>query len=303
MLLDRLQGSLLGLALGDAFGASFEGGVLERGVWWLIGKTRHGKRRWTDDTQMSLDLAESLLARKRLDADDLATRFASSYRWSRGYGPAAARLLKRIRRGEDWQVANRAIYPEGSFGNGGAMRAPVIGLFYAHRPQTELIEAARLSARITHAHPQGMEGAVLLAVATAASYRNAASEDILAAGLEVCPEPAFQSRLTIARDWLEHALAPTPREVARKLGNRVAARDSCVTAIYLALRNRERSFRELLNDVIRCGGDVDTIGAMAGAIWGATNGLSQLPEEWLEQLEARERMIQVATDLQELVFS
>jgi ADP-ribosylglycohydrolase len=58
--------------------------------------------RWTDDTQMSLDLVESMVALGTVDPDDLAQRFAKSYRWSRGYGPGAAKILKRIARGSDW---------------------------------------------------------------------------------------------------------------------------------------------------------------------------------------------------------
>jgi ADP-ribosylglycohydrolase len=170
MSLERFEGCLLGLALGDALGAPYEGGPIERFVWWLIGTTRQGQMRWTDDTQMSLDVAESLVARGVLDADDLSRRFAGSYRWSRGYGPGAAKLLKRIARGADWRQANRSVYTDGSFGNGGAMRAPVVGLFYARRPD-ELPDAARLSASVTHAHPLGMEGAVLLASATALAAR------------------------------------------------------------------------------------------------------------------------------------
>jgi poly(ADP-ribose) glycohydrolase ARH3 len=81
---DKFAGSMLGLALGDACGAPFEGGPVERIVWRLIGKTSGGRRRWTDDTQMSLDVADSLIAHGRLDVDDLATRFAGSYRWSLG---------------------------------------------------------------------------------------------------------------------------------------------------------------------------------------------------------------------------
>ncbi len=163
---DRYEGCLLGLALGDAFGAPHEGGPLERLVWRLIGRTRAGERRFTDDTSMSLDLAESLIERGVLDLDDVARRFAASYRWSRGYGPGAAKLLKRIARGAGWREASRSVFPEGSWGNGGAMRAPVIGLAFAGQPDA-LIAAARDSASITHAHPLGMEGAVLLASATA----------------------------------------------------------------------------------------------------------------------------------------
>ena len=73
-----LEGCLLGLALGDAMGAPHEGGPLERMVWRLIGTTRDGDMRFTDDTQMSLDLGESLIAKGGVDEDDLARRFARS---------------------------------------------------------------------------------------------------------------------------------------------------------------------------------------------------------------------------------
>ena len=110
---DQFEGCLLGLALGDALGAPLEGGVVERFVWRLIGRTKNGEMRWTDDTQMSLDLAESLIAKGAVDPDDLAQRFARSYRWSRGYGPGAAKLLKRIARGSNWRAVNRSVFADG----------------------------------------------------------------------------------------------------------------------------------------------------------------------------------------------
>ena len=123
---DRFIGSILGLALGDAFGAPYEGGILERALWGVIGKTG-GKRRWTDDTQMTLDVAEILIAQGQIDQRDLARRFAQSYHWSRGYGPSTARVLLRIRRSQPGN-ARTSVYSAGSYGNGGAMRAPVVGL-------------------------------------------------------------------------------------------------------------------------------------------------------------------------------
>lgn len=88
----RSVGCLVGLALGDAACAPFEGGVVERALWRLIGRTRDGKQRYTDDTQMSLDLAETLISGQgNLDQQALADAFASGYRWSRGYGPGAAK--------------------------------------------------------------------------------------------------------------------------------------------------------------------------------------------------------------------
>ncbi len=75
----RFRGCFLGLALGDALGAPYEGGPLERLLWRVLGATRSGAIRWTDDTQMSLDLAESLSDNGALVLDDVAKRFAS--RW------------------------------------------------------------------------------------------------------------------------------------------------------------------------------------------------------------------------------
>lgn len=161
---DQFRGALVGLALGDALGAPHEGGVLERLVWRVMGTAR-GLRRFTDDTQMSLDLAASLIERGGVDQDDLAMRFASGYQWDRGYGPGAASVLKSIRRGASWREASRSVYPEGSLGNGGAMRAPVVGLFFHDRPE-RVDDAARLTAEITHAHPLGITGAQLVARAT-----------------------------------------------------------------------------------------------------------------------------------------
>ena len=296
MTLERFQGCLLGLALGDALGAPYEGGPLERFVWRLIGKTRERKMRWTDDTQMSLDVAESLIAKGGVDPDDLAIRFATSYRWSRGYGPGAAKLLKRIARGADWRQANRSIYREGSFGNGGAMRAPIIGLFFSRAP-AEIAEAARLSALVTHAHPLGLEGAVLLAITTALALESSDPLELFQAAAKTCTLEPFSSRLQIAKNWLQSGNEPTPAEISWRLGNGIAASESCVTAIYIAVRFLTRSFTEMQEFVIRVGGDVDTIGAMAGAVWGAANGVSKLPLDGLAKLEQRDGLERIAADL------
>jgi poly(ADP-ribose) glycohydrolase ARH3 len=294
--LEQTQGCLLGLSLADALGAPFEGGILERALWRIIGTTRRGEMRWTDDTQMTIDVVESYLAIGAIDADDLALRFAQSYRWSRGYGPGAAKVLKRIAAGTDWRHANRSVYATGSFGNGAAMRAPMIGLIYAQRPG-DLVEAVRASAAVTHAHPLAVEGATLLAIATACAVRGAASLEVFEeATARICLAD-FVSRLTLARAWLKSGQDVSKADVVRQLGNRVAAHESCVTAVYLALRFREQPFEAMQQFITSCGGDADTIGAMAGALWGAANGCSKLPQASLARLEQRERLLALATSL------
>jgi poly(ADP-ribose) glycohydrolase ARH3 len=245
---------------------------------------------------MSVDLAKSLTAKGMLDPDDLAKRFAGSYHWSRGYGPGAAKCLKRIRRGTPWEEASRSVYREGSFGNGAAMRAPIVALFYARNAE-ELLEAVRLSARITHAHPLGVEGAVLIATAVSAALRSSDPERIYELAARQCGEPTFRDRLAVAQEWLFGREAPGPKDVAKQLGHGVAAAESCVTALYLGLRFLPGSFAELQRFVAKCGGDADTIGAMSGAIWGAANGAKALPRELLQGLEQREMLTELADSL------
>jgi len=298
--LDLTLGCLLGLSLGDAFGASFEGGVIERSVWRVIGTTRNGRKRWTDDTQMTFDIVESYLARGAIEPDDLADRFARSYRWSRGYGPGAAKVLRRIARGQDWRTANRSVHPQGSFGNGAAMRSPVIGLIFSNRPEA-MAKAVADSAIVTHAHPLAIEGASIVALATAAAYRGGSADEILEASHRCISDERFRTRFDNARHWFESKQEPAPREVARILGRGIAAHESCVTAVYLALKFLDRDFESLHRFVVSCGGDTDTIGAMAGAVWGAANGIDRLPSEWLDILENRETLIESARKLHSMI--
>ncbi len=286
--------------MGDALGAPFEGGFLERLLWRAIGVTRRGEMRWTDDTQMTIDLVESFLARRRIDPDDLAMRFAKSYRWSRGYGPATAKMLKRIARGADWCKANRSVYRDGSYGNGAAMRAPILGLIFANRLD-ELPEAARVTAVVTHAHPLGIEGAVVLAAVTELAAQGRGSRDIVLQALAQCTLQEFRSRLETALAWLESDTKVSAREVRRHLGCRITARESCVTAVHLALHFRNLPFMDMQAFIAQVGGDVDTIGAMAGAIWGAANGYARLPAGPLSKLEQLGRLENLAAILYQTV--
>lgn len=293
---DRFTGCVLGLALGDAMGAPHEGGLLERMLWRWIGTTRRGEMRWTDDTQMSIEVMESLIAHGTIDSDDLARRFAAGYQWSRGYGPGTARLLKRIARGGDWREENRRVHPDGSFGNGAAMRAPVVGLFFASMPEKLRDEVYR-SAIVTHAHPWAIDGASVIALATSGVVRGLSSPEIMVLIRESCGSEMMLRRLELASDWLASGSRVEVRDLRRGLGNGVAAHESCVTAVYVALKFRDASFLDMQRLVASVGGDADTIGAMAGAIWGAANGAGGLPASQLGLLEARAQLVELADAL------
>ncbi len=296
---DKYLGCFLGLALGDALGAPYEGGLLERLLWKFFARTPIGEARWTDDTQMSIDLAESILENQFLNPDDLASRFAASFDWTRGYGPAAAKLLKKIGKGEDWRLANRSIYPDGSLGNGGAMRSPVISLYY-HDNFEQLKKAATLASSITHAHPLGIEGAVLISHATANALLGIGSMEILENTCKRAKSDVYKDKSSLAMYWIDKEETPNPREVRLQLGSGIQATDSCITAIYLAIRFRSKGFEEMIGFNRKCGGDVDTISSMSGAIWGAFNGVEALPQNLLMNLEQSKRLFSIASRLYEL---
>jgi len=292
MLEERFIGSMLGLALGDAMGAGFEGappGLRD-------GFTRggSGQLRWTDDTQMAMGLAGSLAACKGLDADHLARVWADSLAPMRGYGPGALKLLTMIRDGADWRQANRAVFPDGSYGNGAAMRAAPLGLFF-HRDATGLLGATENASAITHAHPLGIDGGLVIARGTALALGDDFdAERFLGVLWDFVATDEFRRRLDVAKEWLGRA--PDPGEVVERLGNSVLAHESAVTAVHLFLRF-EQDFVAMIDFAIRLGGDTDTIGAMAGGIFGARNGVAALPEDLLERLEAREELEGLARGL------
>lgn len=293
MLEDRFVGSMLGLALADALGAKSEGGGVGRLIWKAIGGEAGGLLRWTDDTQMAVGLAESLVECKGLDPDRLAKRWADQMELMRGYGPGTIMLLGLVKAGVDWRKANRSVFRDGSYGNGAAMRAAPLGLLY-YRDLNELRSLTAQASTITHAHPLGVEGAVLIACAVAMALQGVVDLDAL---WEVCARDEFRGRLILAKNLL--AGTPSETQVRRQLGNGISAHESAVTAVY-AFCQFPDDFRGMMEFIIELGGDTDTIGAMAGGIFGAKNGVGALPPELLARLEQRSHIEQVARSLHTL---
>ena len=171
------------------------------------------------------------------------------------------------------------------------MRAPVLALFFARNPDS-LLDAARISAMVTHAHPLGVEGAVLIALAAHALLERQPAAQVLKIVQSACLTPDISERLKIVASWTAADGTPSPRDAATRLGNGMTAPSSCPTALYIALRYLERPFETMMRFVVECGGDVDTIGAMAGALWDIANGSERLPSV---NLEARDDLVDVAS--------
>jgi len=293
---DKFTGCFLALAYGDAICAPYEGGLLERLLWRVIGKTNAGELKFTDDTQMSLDIARSFLELGELNQDALAKQFANSYQWCRGYGPGAAKILKKIRNGIAWQVANTSVYKQGSFGNGAAMRAPILALCL-NALDEKFRQSVIQSAEITHAHPLAIDGALLIACTTAFALSDLRNESICSQLLDVVQTNAFEAKIKQVMKAVYAGNQFSVKDVRTSFGNDITAEGSCVTAVYLALRFRNESFDEMIMFIKQLGGDTDTIAAMTGAIWGAFNGESLLLKSALPKLEAQQEIKIIATQL------
>lgn len=291
----KFQGCLAGLALGDACCAEMEGGVLERLLWKIIGRTNEGKKRYTDDTRMMLDLGNHIVNHGGIDQDSLALDFARSYRWSRGYGPSTAHVLKRIRQGMNWKRAATYKYPDGSYGNGAAMRVPVVSLAFATIP--EIVDAVRKSSEVTHPNPAAIAGAKLIALSV---YFALNDIDILNQkehfAKHLDHEMIMQKTETVFQLLHDHIVL-SPGEVQRILGFGTSATDSCPTALYLSLAFHHDECEKLIKYVNRCKGDTDTIGAMACSVWGAMHGYDMLPATLLHELEGHDEILELANRL------
>jgi poly(ADP-ribose) glycohydrolase ARH3 len=293
MLKSKFRGALLGVAVGDALGAPFEGSLgvhherLKALAW------NPGPMRYTDDTHMTIGVSESLIARRDFDGEHMAHTFAEAYDaepW-RGYGAGPPQIFAMLRLGVPWDNAALTLFEgRGSFGNGAAMRAaPAALLAYSDLHRVRML--AGQTAIITHVHPLGVEGAVLQACAVAmliSRMPHSLYRELFLKQLRYIHP--WSSTYAQKLDRMKALLKGSPPgQVVAQLGNGIAAHEAVPTAIYAFLRHPE-SFSDAVCYAIGLGGDTDTIASMTGALSGAYLGEEGIPEVWRERVEGVQRL-------------
>jgi poly(ADP-ribose) glycohydrolase ARH3 len=307
ILQDKFRGAILGCFLGDAFGAGFEGMNPDMATAHLSILSEKFPRAYTDDTDMTLALAESIVQSGKVDPDDIAQKFSQACDLTRGYAIGTIKAVLALRAGAAWHQVSRIVFEKGSFGNGAAMRVSPVGLFYHHDLKV-LGKAAIDQANITHTHPLGQWGAVMQASSVALALHQdpkkpLEKEELIIELREMLwPGPVeYQKALNEMENMLLQEKGFAAKEVARRLGNGIEAHRSVPSACYTAL-TYSPDFQEAIRAAISLGGDTDTIAGMVGAIVGAHVGEGGLPEEWIEQLEGGPRGRSFAMDLAEKLF-
>ena len=146
---DRLAAalrSLEGLSVGDAFGERFFGQPEQVMIMLKARAVPAPPWKFTDDTVMAISIVDVLAESQKLDPDRLAELFGRRYRHDRmrGYGGTAHEILGNICSGLHWQdAASQAFDGTGSMGNGGAMRAPVVGAYFGIQQRLAFDQAQR----------------------------------------------------------------------------------------------------------------------------------------------------------------
>lgn len=294
---ERFVGCLVGLALGDALGAPLEfmaraqvaaehGEVRELlGGGWL--NVEPGE--YTDDTQLALAIARSIIATGRIESPDIAARCVAWLRTGpKDVGNTTRTALRYHEQGVAWDEVGPRVHremPRRSAGNGSLVRCTPVALFRARHPAALVADSAAVS-RLTHAHPLAVWSAIALnlAIAELLHGRGAGMPTRVAAQIE---EPQVRDVLLTA-PGLERQAVRSGGYVLETLG-----------AALWALENH-RGFEEVVVAAVNLGDDADTVGAVAGALAGAREGMSALPDRWLVNLRDADRLADLALSLYRL---
>lgn len=299
---EKYLGGVIGSALGDAIGELAFRYHTKEGLCAQLEQVN--ELCYTDDTAMSIGLAESILAKGDLDQQDLGDTFRRNFLrepW-RGYASGPPSIFSMVDRfAVTYREAARSLFGgEGSLGNGAAMRIVPVGLFFHN--SHDLYEKACLSASVTHAHRVGMDGAAVQAKAVSLAVKLDPKEifpsnafiDTLA---EFAKTPEIEEKMQLVKGLvLENT---TPSNAADQLGQTVAVHESMPFALFSFLCH-PKSFEDCLFCAILNGGDRDTLGAMTCAISGAYVGIDAIPQDWIQKLENYSYIEDLALRLSEI---
>lgn len=293
---DKLTGMLVGLAVGDALGASVE--FMMPGSFEPVTGFRSGGPHnlpagyWTDDTSMALCSAHSLIERKGFDPHDQMERFV---RWFRqGYcsstgdcfdiGNRTRSALLRYERTADPFAGDESL---DQAGNGTLMRlAPVV--IHAHaRP--ELTHLAAEHARLTHADPRCVDANRAFALMLKAALTATSREEVWKHPelIELLPELDAEVISVCMGSFLERE-PPMIRATGYVI-------DSLEAALWAF--SQSESFEQGALLAVNLGDDADTVGAIYGQLAGAYYGLEAIPREWRMELHAYQTLVALAEQL------
>ena len=272
--LSRAQGSLLGQLIGDSLGSLVEFQSPERirrrypdGVRDMAdgGTFNTIAGQPTDDSEMALMLARSLVARGTFDQEEVRKAYVF---WLDSRPFDVGNTIQSGLTG--WPIPS-------SQANGAMMRISPLGIFGVNYELEQVAEWARRDAELTHIHPVCQEANALLAMAIAHAVRTGCgAEELYAEIVNWADEMDADRRL---QETVAAAADSPPADYMHQLG-----------WVLIAFRNalwqllNAANVEEGIVDSIMGGGDTDTNAAICGALLGAVYGREAIPERWIETI-------------------
>ncbi len=269
----RARAAYLGLAIGDALGATTEFMTPNEirvkhkvhknivGGGWL--KLKAG--RVTDDTEMSLALGNAIVLAQRIDARIIAESFSA---WMRSkpvdIGNTVRRGIVYFRNSGETRVKK----DEYNAGNGACMRSLPIALVMLGADVQLLQQASRVQAHITH---------------------NSELSDLGTEHVLQLVQMALQGCSLSELDMFSRQFACRHQQFSftgKPMNNPGGFIVETLIAVLQSLYSTE-SLEDCLIDVVNRGGDADTTGAIAGMIAGAVYGMRAIPKRWLKQIDGQ----------------
>jgi len=293
---DNVIGCILGTAVGDALGLPYEGLTPQRAERLFKDKTRYhflfNKGMVSDDTEHTCMVAQSLIE-SRGDSKLFAKRMAWRLRFwlvglPAGVGFATLRSILKLWCG--FPPDKSGVF---SAGNGPAMRSALIGLCYGH-DEAKLTELVRALTIITHSDPKAYWGALAISLAAHISCSSEVVDgsqfyDRLKTLLSSEPASEFLNLIKAAV-----SSSQTTKDFVSSLGLKKGVSGyvyHTVPVVIHAWFSHPQDFQSGMLEILSCGGDTDTTGAILGGIIGSRTGKQGIPKKWLEGLREWPRSV------------
>ncbi|KAL8835704.1 MAG: hypothetical protein Q9170_003206 [Blastenia crenularia] len=316
----RIRGSLYGVAVCDALGGPVE--FCARGTFIPVTGMRYNPNfdlppgGWTDDTSMTLCLAQSLIdSNGKFAPEDQVQKYIKWY--EEGYMSSVGRCFdignatrialsiwrKHLRNNPDKATMEKgqaaidsSLKKKAQCGNGSLMRVSPIGLVF-HKDSAKAIEYAALSSQVTHPYPTNAEACKIYTKLIAATFKDSSKADLAS----IMADWPFEDVDLKSRFEKYTGLAAWQEVDAMQISSLGYVVHSLEASLWVFFTTD--SFEAGALKVVNLGDDADTVGAIYGGIAGAFYGVEAIPKSWLESLQAQSSLDAVVDGVVNLINS
>ena len=305
-LLDRFTGAMVGLGVGDALGMPaefmrhsqipifFQGKITDyepspKGTFEL--------GEYTDDTCLSICIAESIIDLETVDIFDISERFLN---WlnedGRGVGTLTYRALTLLEDGFSPEDSGRCAWEtsgKNQAGNGAIMRTAPIGLFL-YNNKKDLIKYTKNVCEITHFDRRCVLSTVAYNLALSGCVKGMDNQEIYDFISKICcgKDDEFDDFLYDAKN---NKISYFILDDEKNMGYTYLTFSIAISALF-----NYKNFEEPLIEIVNAGGDTDTNAAVAGALLGAKYGIDSIPLKWQHNLVGYSKLLNLGEEIYNL---